>query len=31
MTSNRPESDMERGLNNTLRGIKHLEVVTHRT
>jgi cytochrome P450 len=23
--------DMERGLNNTLRGIKHLEVATHRT
>ncbi len=23
--------EMERGLNNTLRGIKHLEVTTHRT
>ena len=23
--------EMERGLNNTLRGIKHLEVATHRT
>jgi hypothetical protein len=23
--------EMERGLNNTLRGIKHLEVAAHRT